>query len=545
MRACGTSSDWWAMSEKIALPAIVGRALTGAGLGALGGVGYHAFKERTPTFDLDGPLGTMGDLQRGESYVLGAGHAKPVQGVDQSSLEALQKMDKIMGPRPGMGQDLISRRRGSLVELRAAAHQKDADGRLIPVVVHGDAKKHDLVAAAQALAAAQGTHIPEENLAGARHMIEEAAKPWWGRGEIKMGTDLVALYALRDELRKEAAGTLMMGALGTPRVHAALGGAGALGGIGAAGGALIGAGVEGVKGYRAARQEGAGVGSALGSGAGAALGGAQHGAMVGGAAGLAAGGLGGLAAPGRMESARQALTGAGAGVGAVARFGQRQVHAITGWRPGADTSSIRSIGAGAHNAQEALSGAVDKANQLHAAGTAGKELDHAVRGVDAAKASYGAAYRAERMGITSAPGYVKSMKDNGVLPTMAAGAREQWHGMSPGWKALMVGAPVAETINAVRTPDQEGGPGKGERVARGLAGAVAGATMGTIPMTTGNVLQQGISRAAGLGGRAYDRFRRPSFEQSADASAGQVVPAERHMSENAQGHRPEVSGGLV
>ena len=57
--------------------------------------------------------------------------------------------------------------------------------------------------------------------------------------------DLVTLYALRDELRKEGAGGLLSQAMASgSRLHAALGGAGALGGIGAAGGALLDAGVE-------------------------------------------------------------------------------------------------------------------------------------------------------------------------------------------------------------------------------------------------------------------------------------------------------------
>lgn len=361
--------------------------------------------------------------------------------------------------------------------------------------------------------------------------------------------DLVSLYALRDELQKEGAGGLMGQVMGNARVHSALGGAGALGGIGAAAGGLLGAGVEGVRGYRSARAEGAGAGQALGAGAAQALGGARKGAIAGGTAGLALGGAGGAIAPGQMNAVRQAATTAGAGVGAAARFGQRQVHAVSGWRPGADPSSIRSIGAGAHNAQEALGGAVQKANDLHAAGAGGAKLESAVKNVGAAQKGYGAAVRSEHMGFNNAsgraisqgeqgglsnvPGYVKSMKENGVLPTMSAGFKEQWHGMSPAWKAVMIGAPLAETVHAARTPDQEGGPGKGERVARGLAGAIAGSTMGAIPMATGSVLQGGIQRAAAAGGRVVDRLRRPTAELSADASAGQVVPAERHISANA------------
>jgi hypothetical protein len=193
-----------------------------------------------------------------------------------------------------------------------------------------------------------------------------------------------------------------------------------------------------------------------------------------------------------------------------------------------------------------LSGAVQRANNIPPGPLHDAELARASKGVASAQKGYGAAYRAERMGLTSVPGYLKSMKDNGVLPTMSAGFKEQWHGMSPGWKALMIGAPLAETAHALAIPDQEGGPGKGERVARGLAGAVAGSTMGAIPMATGGLLQGGITAAAGRAGRLVDRYRRPSTpDGSADASAGQVVPSERYMSDNAAGHRPEVSGGLV
>jgi hypothetical protein len=152
------------------------------------------------------------------------------------------------------------------------------------------------------------------------------------------------------------------------------------------------------------------------------------------------------------------------------------------------------------------------------------------------------------MGLTSVPGYIKSMKDNGVLPTMGAGFKEQWHSMSPGWKAVMIGAPLAETAHALKTPDEEGGPGKAERVARGLAGAVSGATMGGIPMATGTVLQGGISRAAGAAGHVVDRLRRrPVADASADATSGQVVPAERYVAGNNPlgGGRPDVGGGLV
>lgn len=358
----------------------------------------------------------------------------------------------------------------------------------------------------------------------------------------------VALLAFRDEFRKEAAS--LRDVLANPRMQGALGGAGALGGVGAAVGALGGAGIQGVRAYRAAREEGADVRGSLLRGAGGALGGAQRGGTIGAVLGAGAGALGGAVSPGAAEGVRQALTGTKGGVGAAARFGQRQVHAVTGWKPvPGDNSSIRQIGAGAQGAADRLKGTVDQANKLHGVGASGRSLDKAVGAVEGARKGYGAAVRSEQMGLTSLPGYAQSMKEHGVLPTMSAGFKEQWHGMSPAWKAVMIGAPLAEAAHQAATPDQEGGPGKGERVAKGLAHAVVGSTMGAIPMTASNMLLSPM--AGGVGGAVgkgidFVRRRRPQQQQPQQYTpaevSGQVLPTERHMSENAAGRPFEVGG---
>ena len=124
--------------------------------------------------------------------------------------------------------------------------------------------------------------------------------------------DETTLSAFRDELRKLSA------------VHPALGAGltmGALGGLGAGG-----------YGYMKARSEGKSVSDSLGQAAKRGL----QGAAIGGAAGA---GLGALT-PGSVG-------------GAVSRFGQRQLHSVTGWTPSGMSreEGLQSMRAGAYDAR--------------------------------------------------------------------------------------------------------------------------------------------------------------------------------------------------
>ncbi len=127
--------------------------------------------------------------------------------------------------------------------------------------------------------------------------------------------DEVLYEAFRDEMRKVAG------------LHGALSGAGA--GLGL--GTLAGGAINAYRGYRGARDQGADVGGALLAGATAA----PSGAAVG---GLAGAGLG--AGAGHMLPQLGARIAATPGLGAPARFAQRQVHGATGWMPHGGGASI-------------------------------------------------------------------------------------------------------------------------------------------------------------------------------------------------------------
>ena len=385
--------------------------------------------------------------------------------------------------------------------------------------------------------------------------------------------DDLSLIYMRAELSKSA--SAINNLLSNPRLHGSLGLGGALGGIGAVGGALAGAGVKGVQAYRDAKEQGAGTGGAALHSLMGAAGGAQRGAMIGGAAGFGAGALAGAVRPGQASALRGRLSEM-AGIGGAARFGQRQVHAVSGWRPDqADASSIRQLGIGAHGAEQRLKGAVEHANFLHhaldqRAGRAGQLQDlikkdpslvgklqslggqsegqlrldwlKAQREVRSARDGYDSAYRAEHRGLSSIPGLVQYASTNpgGAVDTLRNGFKEQWNSMSPGWKAMMIGAPLAEAGVAAMSPEQEGQPGKGARIGSSLANAAVGATMGAIPMTTANLLINPVASGAGkLIGAGVDRLRSRHAPAPLPAGApthntvpetsGRILPEEAHQ----------------
>lgn len=324
---------------------------------------------------------------------------------------------------------------------------------------------------------------------------------------------MVGFYA---ELEKQAF---------SPAVGRTLGGIGS--GLGA--GAVIGAGagglVGGVKSYRRARQEGASVGSAASSGLGGALSGATGGAAKGALIGAA--GLGTAAALGKAPAMAGKLTQMNGPLGAGARFGQRQVHAVSGWTP---EGGIRSIRGGAYSAAERL-GKAQKATGPEAA----KELAAATK-------SHGAAEKAEQMGLTSLPGYAKALvnKDTGGLvnnvgKVFRAGAAEQWHAGGAVNKAMMVGVPAAALAGELGQKDVKGGPGKLERAGRHLG--ELGMMMGPIPLAGQMVAGAALSGAGGRIGRALDKTRRPPPPTNTPSPSGmESAAAEHSYSDRATGN---------
>ena len=313
------------------------------------------------------------------------------------------------------------------------------------------------------------------------------------------------MRAFSVELQKEAAPPVasLLGHLRRPgTLNAVQGGVGAGFGLGLGAGALVGGASSGARSYQDARSQGAtrtqaGL-HALAGGLGGAVRGAGKGALIGAAGGAALG----AAAPTSARALTRGISKMENPAGGLGRFGQRQVHSLTGWKPGGSTKSIESIGAGAADARTRLEQAVTR-------GAPEAELG-------AARSALGASEEAQRMGLTSLPGIAKSVGDRGLLPTIGAGVKDQWSS-SPRWgKALMLGMPAASVAKSLTTPEINGQPGRGERIGRTLGGAL-GYSMAPLSLAGGAVLGTGLERAGGLAGRGIDRLRgrRPQLPQEA------------------------------
>lgn len=314
--------------------------------------------------------------------------------------------------------------------------------------------------------------------------------------------------------------------------HTLLGNVGALAGSGALVGAVGGAALGGIKRYREARSRGEGIGQGFLEGAGGALHGAGKGALV----GAGAGALAGAATPKALYDRMSNVAGP---VGAGARFGQRQVHAFTGWMPTAgETSSIERIRGGAFRARKAVGRAEEEL-----ASAWGKndpsDLRSAVRAKQRASAGLEGAERAQQMGLTSVPGYLKSLRQK-PLETLRTGMAEQWHSGGAGAKALTIGLPALGAVSALRSPESATGAGKGERVGRELGTVAGGVLTAPLPFVPGQVVSTALGRAGGLAGRGIDRLRgrRPDLGQYAqhpENALGQHIPTERVTSPAAAG----------
>lgn len=290
------------------------------------------------------------------------------------------------------------------------------------------------------------------------------------------------------------------------RLSGALGGAGALLGVGSGVGALLGAGAGGLQGYRESREQGVPSSEAIGH----ALSGAGRGAVAGGITGAALGGLGGgiagSLAPKAMEAGRSYLTGAKGPVGSLARFGQRQVHGLTGHVPEGGLAELRHGAASRRDAVQEAEAHLDRVIEEGGTPTLmsrlrGRSAAHeAADRLRQANQAYGASADAERRGLTSLPGYVRALHRDGIGPTLRAGFRDQVRGMSPAMKVLTLGMPAADIAGAAG-PSEPGGPTRSERVGRALGGA-AGMVLSPLPQGTQMLLQPGLAALGGRVGRA-------------------------------------------
>jgi len=268
-------------------------------------------------------------------------------------------------------------------------------------------------------------------------------------------------------------------------------------GIGLGAGALVGAVRGGKDAYDTARARGSSVPgtalSALGGGLGGAVRGAGKGAVIGAGSGLALG----AASPTKVISATKSLSSMGNSLGSLSNFGQRQVHSLTGWKPGGAASSVERIGAGAAPARRELA-ALGK-DLSSGAGVPASKLQQASKSLSSAE-------KAQEMGLTSLPGYAKSLKNNGVLPTAAAGVKSQWDSTGVKGKALMVGLPALAAVNAARAPEGAGAPGRVERVGR-VVGSTVGGLAAPLSLTGSLALSTALERAGGAAGKGVDKLR--------------------------------------
>jgi hypothetical protein len=310
-------------------------------------------------------------------------------------------------------------------------------------------------------------------------------------------------------------------------------------GAGALGGAAIGGGLGALHGWRDARAEGDDVVSsalhALGGGAKGGLKGGALGALGGGALGAA----GAIARPELAARAAEVLEGAPGALGAASRFGQRQVHSLTGWEPEGGIGAIRG---GAwdqrHNADLAKKG-------LEAARAGGNDvaIGRAAARAGSAQKARGAAEEVERRGMTSLPGSLRAMRAD-PLGAISAGAKHQWHGSSKLEKAVLLGLPAMQLTQAAASND----PNKGERIGENLGGIAGGLAFGGAPLAGQIAGGLGAGAIGKLVGHGYDRMRRPEGvvnrkPELEPVSNEQHIPVERNMSNAAMGQPPEGFGG--
>jgi len=269
---------------------------------------------------------------------------------------------------------------------------------------------------------------------------------------------------------------------------------GTFGGAGAALGAGVNGLREGYNAYQEAKDQGSGGVMAGIHGLFGGAAGAYKGGLLGGLAGSAAGAAGAHFAGGTTKSIADKLLANRVG-GAVGRFGQRQVHGLTGWTPAGGAASI---------------------------GVSGPE------------------------GMTNLPDIARSLRSD-PGGTLRKGFTHQWKNSDALGKAMMglSGAGLAYSALGPEDPQR----GRAERIGGDIAGLTASVLTGglsTIPQMAAST----IAGQAGAGaGRMIDRFRKPAGPQHPEYNAhlrdqetnGMTQPIERNMSPAAAGQVPEVT----
>ena len=341
------------------------------------------------------------------------------------------------------------------------------------------------------------------------------------------------LTAFRNWLPKEAASFGQLVA----RHGSLLKNVGALAGAGGMVGALGGAGYGASQGYTEAREQGHGVGSSLLGALAHAPGSAAKGALLGAGVGAGAGAVGGKVLNPEWLTKGEGMLGAGA------RFGQRQVHALTGVLSPAELEAARGGAFGARRNYEAATKKLESAWQKDPS-AAGKDIDRAGR----AKRGLEAAENVQGMGLTSIPGYLGALKEHGAGKVLKAGIQDQVRNMHPGLAAMALGMPALGVARAAASKERDQGAGKGEEVGKNVGFALGGVAGAAMPVVGSAVVGETLGRAGGLMGRGIDRLRgRKGMNTPTtlgppplEPAEAQHIPSERITSPAAAGQQPDI-----
>jgi hypothetical protein len=199
---------------------------------------------------------------------------------------------------------------------------------------------------------------------------------------------------------------------------------------------------------------------------------------------------------------------------------------------------------------QALAAKSQELQQLRTSGAPSAAIDKAMAQHSKLETGLASAQKAQEMGLTSVPGYVKALANPkySVGEVVGTAAKEQWHNMPTWAKAMTVGLPAAQAANALRGPDQdEAGHGRAERFMGAAGQAGLGMVTGGIPMMTGSVLQGAGTNVLNRTGRGIDKTRRRMRGGDGGIQAprdntvygGETQATEHVMTERAQGHGPE------
>ncbi len=313
---------------------------------------------------------------------------------------------------------------------------------------------------------------------------------------------------------------------------------GSLAAVGAGLGAASGGALGGVQGYRKAKEEG---GSRVGGALRGALGGAGRGAAVGGLAGGAAGALGG----GTSQRLTRELSGGEGRIGRLSRFGERQVHSLTGALPAGMTPAQGRAAIGA-NPSAALK---KELLEARTAGGAARQVRPGVfkdgppiievdpkhaKTVSRLEKAVAHAEKTEELGATSVPGLFKALAKH-PTDTIRSAVGQQWHGSGRVGKAMAFGLPTAMVGAQAARSSKPGEESRGKRMARAAVDSVPFMAAPAMGILGSSALGMGASKL--MGKKPHPQVG-PLPEDA--PSSGNV---ERVLSPGAQGKPPEGFGG--